>query len=130
MGHRGKPHRWMGCAAGALALAGLGAPAQAQYFFGPPVLPQRAVIEVLRDEGFRRISPPILNRDVYFLDAVDPYGTPVRLIVSAYNGDIIKAHLRPRGAWQEADPGWDSWDEPPPRRAHPAERGQKQAVAP
>lgn len=124
-----KHHRWISIAAGGLVFAMLGTPALAQYYYGPPVLPHRAIVEVLRDEGFRRISAPVLNRDVYFLDAVDPDGEPVRLIVDAFSGDIIKAHLRQRAAIHSSRPGWDEWDEllPVPRSAQPP---RKQATAP
>lgn len=125
-------HRWMGCVAGGLCLSLLGTPAFAQFYFGPPVLPQRAIVEVLRDEGFRRMSPPVLNRDVYFLDAIDPDGVSVRLIVDAFSGDIIKAHVRHRSAIPEQRSGWDDWDEPPPAapRSAPAPRKQANAPAP
>ena len=69
-------------------------------FYGPPVLPERAILGSLHQEGFRRLSPPVLNRDVYVLDAIDPYGDPVRVIVSAFNGRIVAAHPQ-RGSWQD-----------------------------
>lgn len=120
-----RPTIFLAMALGAGLASSLAGTAKAQWFFGPPVLPEHAIVDVLRQDGFRRISPPILNRDVYFLNAVDPYGDAVRVIIDAYSGHIIKAHLRSNVPWVHADP-YD--DEPARPRVQP--RPPKQALAP
>lgn len=120
------PRSVLALALGAATMASVPGAAQAQWFFGPPVLPEHAIIDVLRQDGFRRISPPILNRDVYFLDAVDPYGEAVRVIIDAYNGQVIQASVRSNVPWVQADP-YDEAPEPP--KARPPKQ-PKQALAP
>lgn len=130
MANRRKMQRLVSVAVGGLAFAALAVPARAQYFFGPPILPERAIVDVLRGDGFRRLSQPVLNRDIYVLDAVDPEGENVRLIIDAYNGEILKAHLRMPASWQQDESRWDDREEHHPRRSQPRERNQKQATAP
>lgn len=83
-------------AVGALTVGALGPfalPASAQGFYYPQALiAPHSIVGMLRQQGFSRLSQPILNRDVYFLDAIDPYGRPMRVIVSAFNGHIVAAH--------------------------------------
>lgn len=131
-----------------LAMAGLLAggtlPVQAQVYFGShfgvhrfsqePVLPERAIVQILRQDGFRRLSPPVLNRDVYVLDAVDPYGDPVRVIVGAYDGRILQAHRQREARWVHPDPFGNPFDDerltPTPPQAAPRVLPRKQALAP
>jgi hypothetical protein len=104
---------------GILALAALlgtavavPAPARAQYY-GGPILSERMVLQSLSQRGFRRLSPPVLNNDVFVLDAIDPNGRPMRLIVSAANARIVDAHPQRHTRWTRAEPpaGWDEPDE-------------------
>lgn len=110
----------------ALALAVIGwsvlglntAPAQ---FFDPPpfhderyapglrhaVLPVAQIARRLRQEGFRPVTRPVLNRDVYFLDAVDPDGFAVRVIVGAFDGEIVQVFINRRPARVLVDPDDD-----------------------
>lgn len=121
----------------------LAAPAaQAQMFYGPPVLPERAIVGALHSEGFRRLSPPVLNRDVYVLDALDPYGDPVRIIVSAYDGRIVAAYPQrggregdmPRGGRWGGLPQVDQFDDDDdvvtPTQPRVAPRPPRQAAVP
>lgn len=93
------------------AAVAMAQPAQAQYY-GRPMLSERNVLNTLQARGFRRMSPPVLNNDVFVLDAVDPRGMPVRLIVSAFNGSIVDAHPQRQSRWSrmEPDSGWNDED--------------------
>lgn len=103
----------MSVLAGALALAGLTVPAAAQFFARPifggfyhsgplyaPVprgdvgIGALAVIEDLRDQGYRQVSIAARQPDVFVVDAVSPRGQPVRLIVDAYDGEILERMAR------------------------------------
>ena len=82
-----------GCVLAAGLLLPLATPATAQgFYYAQPMIPPHSIAGMLRQQGFSRLSRPILNRDVYFLDAIDPYGRPMRIIVSAFNGQIVAAH--------------------------------------
>lgn len=85
--------------------------AQAQYY-GRPIVSERNLLQGLHARGFRRMSPPALNNDVFVLDAIDPRGLPVRLIVSAFNGQIVDAHPQRQAHWTRPGPdsGWDDND--------------------
>lgn len=109
--------------AGALALlAGFGAgEAAAQYyprpFFyggyysGPIVVPMPRrpvgsplgdIMEDLRDQGFRQMTLSGRRADTLIIDAMDRHRRPVRLIVDAYDGEILERFARdvapgPRG---------------------------------
>lgn len=81
----------------ALVAGGMTLPAAAQFWhagpdFHRPGLSAHEIVSDLRDEGFRRLSPPVRNRDVYVLDAIDPYDVPVRVIVSVFDGRILAVH--------------------------------------
>ncbi|HRK24651.1 MAG TPA: hypothetical protein PLQ11_06830 [Beijerinckiaceae bacterium] len=109
-----------------LALAApVASPATAQYFgrgFDDDVLSPREVVEILRDRGFSRLTRPLRNRDVYVVNAIDPYGVPVRLIVSSDDGSILEAFRQrgiPRGSRIEIDPEDDPRVVVPPPRAEP-----------
>jgi hypothetical protein len=115
--------------AGACLLAGLAAPASAQVFFRPfyhggyyegPVyapVPRRntgigalAVLEELQDRGYRAVTIVGRRPDVFVVDAIDARRQRVRLIVDAYDGEILERFGRER----EAGPR-----EPGPRDASP-----------
>jgi hypothetical protein len=89
----------------ALALSATAAtPAAAQLFFepfayrfqipaerdvDPPMRPGEAAAAA-RAQGFDPASRPHLNRDVYVFDARDGSGRPVRVIMDAYEGEILR----------------------------------------
>lgn len=125
-------------------LAGFNAPAAAQFRYdygAEALLSPRDVIETLRDQGFRSFTRPRLNRDVYVLNAIDPYDVPVRLIVSAHDGAILEAFRERRrgGSRVIVDPEVDDDNPkvestPPPRneppRARPRPAPQAREVPP
>ncbi len=84
----GKFARALAAAAGLAALGG--APAMAQFFGshdGP--LPPGAIVRSLMRQGFLEIDPPRLNGSVYVVDGVNARGRRVRLVVDAYDGDLL-----------------------------------------
>lgn len=105
-----------------ISLAGAGfasAPAQAQYYWGwswgglvhrPPVvdrparyylerpIPSGEIAEILRDEGYRVRTRPVLSGDAYFADVETPRGQRLQVVVHAYDGDILERRLLGRGA--------------------------------
>ena len=106
--------------------------AEAQYFEPPPfhderyaprpypgILPRAQIMRQLRQEGFRPTTGPMLNRDVYVLDAIDPDGFAVRVIVGAFDGEIVQVFVNRRPARVLVDPDDDlsPVDRPAPRAA-------------
>ncbi|WP_342361141.1 hypothetical protein [Terrarubrum flagellatum] len=107
------------------ALAGatagfMSAPAEAQLFWGggyypfsgvrrPPIVSTPApyllegiltvgeVANMLREEGYRPLTRPVLNGDVYVAQVETADGARLRLVVHAYEGDIIERRLLGRG---------------------------------
>lgn len=108
--------------------------ATAQMWRHGPGPSAREVVQDLRDEGFRRISPPVLNHDAYVLDAIDPYNTPVRLIVSAHDGRILAVHRQRDAGWRgggrHLPPVDDLDDDEPIFSSPPPQRPSRQATAP
>ncbi|MCA1998566.1 MAG: hypothetical protein LDL25_02135, partial [Hyphomicrobiales bacterium] len=113
--HRTNPLRRLGLAGGALLLSGIFAPASAQFFarpffggfYGPVVVPApvprapigmgaMAVLGELEDRGFRSLTIVARRPDVFVIDAVDPRRQTVRLIVDAYDGEILERFARER----------------------------------
>ncbi len=86
--------------AGAL-LAGLAAaPASAQFFapyyqFGarPLELAPADVLDVVREEGYRRAGNVQQRGDIYLVDAVDGDGFRVRLTVDSFHGRILGGRI-------------------------------------
>jgi len=129
----------------AAPLGGAG-PLGAQVFYAPPFsayddprypgvyggapLPERAIVRGLRQDGFRPLGRPVLNRDVYVLDAIDPDGAHVRLIVGAFDGEIIQAFVNRRPPAVRVDPD-DApiTDVMPRRQAQPPARTVAPPVA-
>ena len=70
-----------------------------------------AVVDLVRAEGFRQLTPPVYRGDVYVLEATDARGARVRLFVDADRGFIRGGQVigRERAA-----------REPPPRRRETA----------
>lgn len=75
--------------AAALAGAALATPAQAQYAEGPP-LSGRQVMEILTRRGFEPLTGARFNGDAYVVDAISPRGGAVRLVVDAFDGQVIR----------------------------------------
>lgn len=116
---RSRPNRSLiALALGGGMLLGLwgGVPARAQGYYGQPMISERAVTALLHRQGFSRMSLPVLNRDVYVLDAIDPYGQPMRIIISAFNGHIVAAHPQRYRPGVMIDPDEDDDLPAPPRR--------------
>jgi hypothetical protein len=76
------------------------------YYSGPIVVPvpRRPVgspvgdiMEDLRDQGFRQITLSGRRPDVLIVDALDRNRRPVRLIVDAYDGEILERYARDAG---------------------------------
>ena len=64
---------------------------------GPPgVLGPADIRQVAQEEGYRLSGPPRRNGRVYTAEAVDRRGAPLRLIIDAYEGEILRVFpLRP-----------------------------------
>ena len=147
-----------GAAALAFGVAAIATPASAQLFFEPfayrfqfppaerdqdPPMRAREATEAARSQGFEPVGRPTLNREVYVFDAQDRAGRPVRVIMDAYEGEILRVMRRPdgprRGGRLEAAPGrertLDHGDEPNviegvgPEDARPRSRRKTQAPA-
>lgn len=87
---RGVPARAL-CAfvlAGGITL-GLGRAASAQFAFDDAVLSPRVVAWRLADRGFSGMTRPRYDGRVYVVEAVDPAGIPVRLLVDPAVGTIV-----------------------------------------
>lgn len=98
----------MALGAFALALAATAAatqPAAAQLFFEPfayrfqyppperdaePPMRPREAMDAARSQGFEPVGRPSVNHDVYVFDARDSAGRPVRVIMDAYEGEILR----------------------------------------
>lgn len=76
-------------AAAGLLAAGAAGPAQAQYAFDDEILPPRVVAWRLGDRGFTGIGRPRFDGRNYVVEAFDPRGERVRLIVAAEDGAIL-----------------------------------------
>ncbi|GGD30569.1 hypothetical protein GCM10011335_37000 [Aureimonas glaciei] len=60
------------------------------------VLPERRIIRMLSRQGFVSVDDIRLRRGRYIVEAVRPNGALVRLVVDAYDGDILS---RERVGW-------------------------------
>lgn len=103
-----------GLAAALVALPLAAAPAAAQVFFEPfsyrfqvpldrgddadSAMRPREAADAARAHGFDPTSRPTLNREVYVFDAQDRAGRPVRVIMDAYEGEILRVMPRIDGA--------------------------------
>lgn len=82
--------------ASALIAATTGASSQALLFPSPffddrpgPLIPPRAIVYRLQDQGFSDIGRPRFDGAAYSIDATNPAGARIRLIVDARDGDLI-----------------------------------------
>ncbi len=83
------------CAAGFACAAALAAsPAVAEpppwaLSSRPFLIPPVEAVAIVRSSGFIPVSPPTRIGTSYTVSAVDPYGTPVRVIVDARQGYVL-----------------------------------------
>ncbi len=65
------------------------------------LLPPRRIDRVVRSAGLFPVAPPMRRGVNYIVRAIDRYGTPMRVVVDGYYGQILAAHriasLYPRG---------------------------------
>lgn len=108
-------------AAACALLAGSALSAQAQYVFEDEILPPRAVAWRLSDRGFTGIGRPRFDGRAYIVEAFDPRGDRVRLVVAPDNGAILGRQrldapvLVERPARPAAGYGWTEEDFGSPR---------------
>jgi hypothetical protein len=77
---------------------------QAPVYAAPPAYPapvahpralnERRVAHVLQRQGFHRIRAIDVRGDRYVADARDGYGRPVRVVGSAYTGEVLNVRYR------------------------------------
>jgi hypothetical protein len=83
-----------GFAAALTAMTSLGAVAPAYAQYQPPpnraVLPPFEVITIIRSMGFDPTSRPVLRGPVYAVSAVDDADIPVRVLVDARSGNVVR----------------------------------------
>lgn len=70
----------------------LAEPLRLAQAFPPGALPPREIVLVVRSAGLLPTSEPALAGTTYVVRAVDPYGTPMRVIIDAHNGYILSVH--------------------------------------
>jgi hypothetical protein len=91
------------------------APAQAQFFrnddgYGPAqpyygrgydrydddrsgwALRPRQILRIVMQQGYQPVGPMFRNGGVFVVDVIDPQGVQRRLMVDAYQGDILQTH--------------------------------------
>ncbi|WP_279599221.1 hypothetical protein [Methylobacterium sp. J-076] len=68
---------------------GAGAQGFDRTFFDDDVLPPRVIAWRLADRGFTNLSRPHFDGRFYLVDAVNPAGLPVRLVLDPMNGAIV-----------------------------------------
>jgi hypothetical protein len=108
------------------ALLGLGGHARAQFAFEEEILPPRVVAWRLADRGFTGLIRPRFDGRVYVVDAVNPAGIPVRLLVDPAAGAIIgRQRVGPPETYARLERpapgfGWTEDDAAPRRAARPS----------
>lgn len=75
------------CAAAALAITGMSAPAFAQA--APDVLPPHEVVTIVRSTGLNPVERPVRRGNTYVFRAVTPAGQEMRVTVDARYGDVM-----------------------------------------
>jgi len=55
-------------------------------------LPPSEIVQIVRSAGLLPTSEPALTGSTYVVRAVDPYGTPIRVIIDARYGYILSVH--------------------------------------
>ena len=74
-------------------------------------MPPSQIVRIVRSAGLLPTSEPALTGSTYVVRAVDPYGTPMRVIIDARYGYILSVHRMaatepphpPYGAWGMRD---------------------------
>ena len=83
----------------AIVSLGVASPALAQYNAPPPpysaVLPPFEVMTIIRSMGFDPVSRPVLRGPVYVVNAVDDESIPVRVLVDARRGHVVRVTESP-----------------------------------
>ena len=67
------------------------APGAAQLFFSR--LPPGQIVTIVRSQGYRNPSNPFFRGDIYVVDAFDPRGQNVRLVINPSSGEIVERLL-------------------------------------
>lgn len=114
-------------AAACALLAGSALSAQAQYVFEDEILPPRAVAWRLSDRGFTGIGRPRFDGRAYVVEAFDPRGDRVRLVVAPDSGAIVgRQRLDAPVALGRPVPGygWTEEDYGPARRPSRAQEAE------
>jgi hypothetical protein len=57
-----------------------------------PAMPPSEIVQIVRSAGLLPTSEPALTGSTYVVRAVDPYGTPIRVIIDARYGYILSVH--------------------------------------
>src|SRR5262245_37774345 len=74
--------------------AGVLTPANAQAQYRPvpygATLPPFEVVTIIRSMGFNPMGKPMLRGPVYAIQALDDDGIPVRVLVDAYRGNVVR----------------------------------------
>ncbi len=100
------------------AMTGLSRPAQAQFFFWDrPKYSEDDVARLAIQHGFRPLSRPSRNDDVYVADVIDQRDRRERLVFSADTGEILQRYYLDagRGYRRFADPSIPRGPLPPGR---------------
>ena len=96
-------------------------------------MPPSQIVRIVRSAGLLPTSEPALTGSTYVVRAVDPYGTPIRVIIDARYGYILSVHrmaatepphppytaLGMRDRPYRTDYARDDWNGPVPPRAIP-----------
>lgn len=101
------------------------APASAQLFFSRR-LPPAEIVSIVRGQGYVNPSFPFFRGDIYVVDANEPRGPRVRLVIDPFSGGIVERLLIRR---QKVVPGPD-FDNTyirsgPPRIVNPSEEAER-----
>ncbi|MBN9063535.1 MAG: hypothetical protein BGP06_13250 [Rhizobiales bacterium 65-9] len=64
----------------------------ARYYLERPI-PRDEVAEILREEGYRPLTRPVLSGDAYIAQVENRRGQRLEVVVHAYDGDIIERRL-------------------------------------
>lgn len=87
----------------------LGSQSASAQWFGDfvvqgPIPPQR-VLAQLRRRGFSDISRPLFDGSVYLIEGLNPRGLRVRLVIDAYDGEILERQRLADPMLREGTPG-------------------------
>lgn len=94
-------------------------PIPAQYY--EPGMPPWEAETIARSMGFRSYQPPVRSGAVWIVRAHDRRGTPVRVVIHAFSGDVLDVT-----AMAPPPPDYYDDDEPPARKPPPKRKAVKQ----